>query len=83
MELMDIDQLLDTIDSKYSLCIALAKRARELGSYLTAKRNVDIFYLLFLEVITFSIGGVIIAVIIHTRIVVANIFCASCPTRIW
>jgi DNA-directed RNA polymerase omega subunit len=41
MELMDIDQLLTVIDSKYSLCIALAKRARELGSYLTAKRNME------------------------------------------
>jgi DNA-directed RNA polymerase omega subunit len=41
MELMDIDQLLNVIDSKYSLCIALAKRARELGSYLTAKRNME------------------------------------------
>jgi DNA-directed RNA polymerase omega subunit len=41
MELTDIDQLLNDIDSKYSLCIALAKRARELGSYLTAKRNME------------------------------------------
>jgi DNA-directed RNA polymerase omega subunit len=41
MELSDIDQLLNDIDSKYSLCIALARRARELGSYLTAKRNME------------------------------------------
>jgi DNA-directed RNA polymerase omega subunit len=41
MELTDVDQLLNDIDSKYSLCIALAKRARELGSYLTAKRNME------------------------------------------
>jgi DNA-directed RNA polymerase omega subunit len=41
MELTDIDQLLNDIDSKYYLCIALAKRARELGSYLTAKRNME------------------------------------------
>ena len=41
MELSDIDQLLNVIDSKYSLCIALARRARELGSYLTAKRNME------------------------------------------
>jgi len=41
MELMDVDQLLNSIDSKYSLCISLAKRARELGSYLTAKKNME------------------------------------------
>jgi DNA-directed RNA polymerase omega subunit len=41
MELSDIDELLNDIDSKYSLCIALARRARELGSYLTAKRNME------------------------------------------
>jgi DNA-directed RNA polymerase omega subunit len=41
MELIDIDQMLNNIDSKYSLCIALARRARELGSYLTAKRNME------------------------------------------
>ncbi len=41
MELTDVDQLLNDIDSKYSFCIALAKRARELGSYLTAKRNME------------------------------------------
>ena len=41
MELTDVDQLLNDIDSKYSLCIALAKRARELGSYFKAKRNME------------------------------------------
>ena len=41
MELTDVDQLLDVIDSKYSLCIALAKRARELGPYFKAKRNME------------------------------------------
>ena len=41
MELIDIDQMLNNIGSKYSLCILLAKRARELGSYLKAKRNME------------------------------------------
>ena len=41
MELNDIDALIENIDSKYSLCIALAKRSRELGAYLTAKKNME------------------------------------------
>lgn len=41
MELFNIDELLKVIDSKYSLCILLAKRARELGFYFTAKRNME------------------------------------------
>jgi DNA-directed RNA polymerase omega subunit len=41
MDLIDIDQLVTTVGSKYSLCISLAKRARELGSYMTAKRNME------------------------------------------
>lgn len=41
MELIDIDQMLNNIGSEYSLCILLAKRARELGSYFIAKRNME------------------------------------------
>jgi DNA-directed RNA polymerase omega subunit len=41
MDLYNIDDLIVNIDSKYSLSIALAKRARELGIYLTAKKNME------------------------------------------
>ncbi len=41
MDLNDIDTLVESSDSKYSLCIALAKRSRELGAYITAKRNME------------------------------------------
>ncbi|MBM3712884.1 MAG: DNA-directed RNA polymerase subunit omega [Actinobacteria bacterium] len=39
MELFNIDELLNRIDSKFSLCILLAKRARELGFYFTARKK--------------------------------------------
>jgi len=41
MELFNIDELLNRIDSKFSLCILLAKRARELGFYFTARKNME------------------------------------------
>ena len=41
MELFNIDDLVSIVDSKYSLCICLAKRARELGVYIAAKRNME------------------------------------------
>ncbi len=41
MEFFSIDELLKFIDNKYSLCILLAKRARELGFYFTAKKNME------------------------------------------
>jgi DNA-directed RNA polymerase omega subunit len=41
MELFNIDELLNVVDSKYSLCISLSKRARELGFYLTARKNME------------------------------------------
>jgi len=36
-----IDTYIKEIDNKYTLCIAVAKRARELGSYFSAKRNME------------------------------------------
>ena len=41
MDIHNTDDLLKIVDSKYSLCIALAKRARELGIYLSAKKNME------------------------------------------
>ena len=41
MDLFNIDDLVSVVDSKYSLCICLAKRARELGAYIVAKRNME------------------------------------------
>jgi len=41
MELFNIDDLVSVADSKYSLCICLAKRSRELGAYIVAKRNME------------------------------------------
>jgi len=41
MKAYNIDDVLDKIDSKYSLCIALARRSREIGLYLAAKKNME------------------------------------------
>ncbi|MBM3708812.1 MAG: DNA-directed RNA polymerase subunit omega [Actinobacteria bacterium] len=41
MGFFNIDELLNRIDSKYSLCLLLAKRARQLGFYFTAKKNME------------------------------------------
>jgi DNA-directed RNA polymerase subunit K/omega len=41
MNFSDIDALNVVGDSKYSACIAVAKRARELGLYFSAKRNME------------------------------------------
>ncbi len=41
MELFNIDDLVSVVDTKYSLCICLAKRSRELGAYIVAKRNME------------------------------------------
>jgi DNA-directed RNA polymerase subunit omega len=41
MDIHNTDDLLKIVDSKYSLCITLAKRARELGIYLSAKKNME------------------------------------------
>jgi DNA-directed RNA polymerase omega subunit len=36
-----IDEFIKYIGSKYKLCIGAAKRARELGEYLSAQKNVE------------------------------------------
>jgi len=41
MDIYKVDSLTEAVGGKYSLCIALAKRARELGHYMTAKRNME------------------------------------------
>ena len=41
MDLFNIDDLVSVVDSKYSLCICLSKRSRELGAYIVAKRNME------------------------------------------
>ena len=41
MDAQFFDDYKENIDSKYKLCIAVAKRARELGDYLSAKRNME------------------------------------------
>ena len=41
MKVQYIDEYKKSIDSKYKLCIAAAKRARELGDYLSAQKNME------------------------------------------
>jgi len=41
MKVQYIDEFNKVIDSKYKLCIAVAKRARELGDYLSAQKNME------------------------------------------
>lgn len=41
LDMNDIDLVTENTESKYSLIIAAAKRARELGSYLSAKKNME------------------------------------------
>ncbi len=41
MKVQYVDEYSDNIDSKYELCLAIAKRAKELGDYLSAKRNLE------------------------------------------
>ena len=41
MKVQYVDDYSDNIDSKYRLCLAVAKRARELGDYISAKRNME------------------------------------------
>ena len=41
MSLPNIDELLDKVDSKYTLCIEMAKRSRELADYFMAKKNME------------------------------------------
>lgn len=41
MKVQYLDEYNNSIDSKYKLCIAVAKRARELGEYLSAQKNME------------------------------------------
>jgi DNA-directed RNA polymerase subunit omega len=41
MSLPNIDELLDKVDCKFTLCIEMAKRSRELADYFKAKRNME------------------------------------------
>jgi len=41
MSLPNIDELIDKVDSKYTLCIEMAKRSRELADYFQAKKNME------------------------------------------
>lgn len=41
MKVQYVDEYSDNIESKYKLCLAIAKRAKELGDYLSAKRNME------------------------------------------
>ena len=41
MKIQFFDEYEDSVKSKYKLCMAVAKRARELGEYLVAARNME------------------------------------------
>lgn len=41
MKVQYLDEYRKSTDSKYKLCIAAAKRARELGEYLSAQKNME------------------------------------------
>jgi len=41
LEIYNIDDLVEDMDGKFSLSIILAKRARELGFYLSSKKNME------------------------------------------
>ena len=41
MSIPNIDTLLETVDSKYTLSILIAKRSRELADYFHAKRDME------------------------------------------
>ncbi|PIU29382.1 MAG: DNA-directed RNA polymerase subunit omega [Candidatus Hydromicrobium americanum] len=41
MKVQYVDEYKESIDSKYKLCILAAKRARELGEYLSAQKNME------------------------------------------
>jgi len=36
-----VDEYEKNVDSKYKICLAVARRARELGDYISAKRNME------------------------------------------
>lgn len=41
MKVQYVDEYKENADSKYKLCILVAKRARELGEYLSAQKNME------------------------------------------
>ncbi len=41
MKVQFTDEYEKNVDSKYEICLAVAKRARELGDYLSAQRNME------------------------------------------
>jgi len=41
MKVQYVDEYRENTDSKYKLCILVAKRARELGEYLSAQKNME------------------------------------------
>lgn len=41
MKVQYVDEYKESTDSKYKLCILVAKRARELGEYLSAQKNME------------------------------------------
>ncbi len=41
MKVQFVDEFKENVDSKYKICLAVSKRARELGDYLSAERNME------------------------------------------
>lgn len=41
MKVEYVDEYKNRMNSKYKLCMAAAKRARELGNYLSAQKNME------------------------------------------
>lgn len=41
MKVQYVDEYKESTESKYKLCILAAKRARELGEYLSAQKNME------------------------------------------
>ena len=41
MELPDVEELIESAGSKYSLCIVVAKRAKDLGEYISARKKME------------------------------------------
>lgn len=41
MKVQYVDEYRENTDSKYKLCILASKRARELGEYLSAQKNME------------------------------------------
>ena len=41
MEVQYVDKYRENTDSKYKLCLLVSKRARELGEYLSAQKNME------------------------------------------